>query len=353
MSQPRDRQSNNPGKKSNASSTNVGRYTTTGSRPAGNRPTGSKPNHPVRSKSETERMKAKLAREKKAREAEERARNQRLMLLYSAITIFVILFLWICIANMTSDKDKLRKNGISAYNKYNYEEAISLFQQALDEHQWFTKKMDLDIQMYMADSYMRLCDYNQAKNTFIRIRSINNGAIDSDLLENSIHLADAMIQVDQGNYQTAIYYLEDAVANGNVAMNLYLGGCYGKDGNFNKMIECYEAYTAKYNMNSYIAAQLSTYYLEQEQYAMAKTYIDSGLVVEDHTYLEQVLYNEVAYYELTSDFETAFNKIQSFVAAYPENETGKKEYDYLYSRMKEAADQEKPEEQEAAISESY
>ena len=57
------------------------------------------------------------------------------------------------------------------------------------------------------------------------------------------------------------------------------------------------------------------------------------MALEEDTYRQNLLFDEIAYYEYMQDYDTAFAKAKEFVELYPDNEEGKEEYDFLYTRV--------------------
>ena len=99
-----------------------------------------------------------------------------------------------------------------------------------------------------------------------------------------------------------------------------------------KMLESYEIYLKDNQLNSYLAYQISTYYLETGEIELAKAYIDSGLNADDE-YRDKLLFNDVVYYEKILDFNSALGNAQALKEAYPDVEEYQKEYDFLYTRV--------------------
>lgn len=59
---------------------------------------------------------------------------------------------------------------------------------------------------------------------------------------------------------------------------------------------------------------------------------EKGLALEGDAGKRDLLYNEIVAYEKNLDFESAKSKAAQFVEAYPDDEEGKKEYDFLSTR---------------------
>ncbi len=67
-------------------------------------------------------------------------------------------------------------------------------------------------------------------------------------------------------------------------------------------------------------------------YEAAITAAETGLALEGEEGKRDLLYNEIVAYEKKLDFESAKAKAAEFVEAYPDDEEGRKEYDFLITR---------------------
>lgn len=67
-------------------------------------------------------------------------------------------------------------------------------------------------------------------------------------------------------------------------------------------------------------------------YNTAITAAETGLALEGEDGKRDLLYNEIVAYEKNLDFESAKAKAAQFVEAYPDDEAGRKEYDFLSTR---------------------
>ncbi len=75
--------------------------------------------------------------------------------------------------------------------------------------------------------------------------------------------------------------------------------------------------------------------IETGEYQKALQQIHEGLMTGEGTCSEELRFNEIIVYERQGEFETAIEKMESFIEAYPGNEEAKREYLFLQSRMKE------------------
>lgn len=264
---------------------------------------------------------------------EKRKRRKKFLISYSILLIILVPVMFFILSHMSSDKEDLREKGIVAYKNNSYAEAAELFTASLAEEQWFTKEMDLDTRIYLGDCYMQLNRYQDAYSVYMELKSLNEGNYSEEYLDSLIGVSSAMVDMQNGDYDSASTYLAGAINNGNTAMFLYLGACYSEMGDYENMMDCFGNYLISHDMNTYIAYQYSTYFINAGNYETAKNYIDRGLSAGDDVYLEQVKYNEIVYYEMILDYETAFSKAEAFIGSYPENEAGRNEYEFLNTRV--------------------
>ena len=82
---------------------------------------------------------------------------------------------------------------------------------------------------------------------------------------------------------------------------------------------------------------LALCYLYTGEYQKALQQIHEGLQTSDKTVAEELLFNEILVYERQHDFATALDKIVAFLESYPGNETARREYVFLQSRMDEVS----------------
>ncbi len=270
-----------------------------------------------------------------ARKEKQKSRKRKNTLLTVSRILAITLVIFVIVAyvfyNMSSAKKDKRNEGIEAFENGKYEEAVRLFSESIEESQWFTKDMDIDTYFYLGDAYMRLGKFQEAKETYHYIQAF--GSKETASLANPyLNISDAMTDVMDGKYDMAIEKLKVEVDNGDSVAAMYLGTCYEMLGDNKKMLESYEIYLKDNPVNSYLAYQISTYYLENDNVELAKAYIDNGLEA-DEEYKDKLLFNDIVYYEKNHDFETALSKAETLKNDYPDVEEYKKEYDFLYTRV--------------------
>ncbi|MBR6404190.1 MAG: hypothetical protein IKS48_12455 [Eubacterium sp.] len=260
----------------------------------------------------------------------------KLGFLCGLFTILVVVGTGYIVKNCISDKKAFRNQGIEAFNAGRYDEAVELFNASMDEQQWFTQAMDADTDLYLAATYIRSGRYKDASNIYIKY--VGSGVPGSSISEADIdsfqNLAKALEETKSGNFkETTLPGLQAEYDRGNMSIALYLGAYYQKNADYENMIKCFEDYSNKFGMNTYIAMQLSSYYIEKGDMDSAMIVINQGLSAKDDIFKDRVMFNSVVLAEQNLDYDAALEKAAELIEAYPNNETYQKEYDFLYSRI--------------------
>ena len=278
-------------------------------------------------------LRAKRARAREAR----RRRNIRVFFLCTIFSIIVIISSIVVIAHSISDKKEHRDKGIKAFNESSYEEALKEFSISINTEQWFSSKMDYDTELYIAACYMRQGEYAEASKQYKKLTdeySSSKTSFDRDTIMGMMFLADALEQANTGDISDAtISQLKKEYEAGNVSMSIFLGTSYQQMGNYEEMVNYYTVYADKFGINTYIAYQLSAYYLDIGDIETATDYVNKGMNAEDDLYLDMLQFNDIIITEKNHDYVGALNKARALTEAYPDNETYKREYDFLDSRV--------------------
>ncbi len=278
-------------------------------------------------------LRAKRARAREAR----RRRNIRVFFLCTIFSIIVIISSIVVIAHSISDKKEHRDKGIKAFNESSYEEALKEFNISINTEQWFSSKMDYDTELYIAACYMRQGEYAEASKQYKKLTdeySSSKTSLDRDTIMGMMFLADALEQANTGDIsESTISQLKKEYEAGNVSMSIFLGTSYQQMGNYEEMVNYYTVYADKFGINTYIAYQLSAYYLDIGDIETATDYVNKGMNAEDDLYLDMLQFNDIIITEKNHDYVGALNKARALTEAYPDNETYKREYDFLDSRV--------------------
>lgn len=229
----------------------------------------------------------------------------------------------------TSDKETLRDAGINSLESEDYEAARDYFNKALDEDQWLSDEIDQDIRYYLAQTYMNIGDYEEAVSTY----DIILGNEDNENIQFLRDLANSMISFEAGDYEASLPKICEAVDKGYSELTIYAGSGYGQMGDLENMKKYFDMYLVDHSPNTYLYSQYAVIYMKQNDYETAKIYIDKGYELVDKTYIQDIMYEDIIYYENVNDYDKAFEIAKTYVETYPEDELGKKEYDFLYTRV--------------------
>ena len=93
------------------------------------------------------------------------------------------------------------------------------------------------------------------------------------------------------------------------------------------------SYLSQRPLNTYVAYELSTAYLNEKKYSEAKDMIEKGLASGDSSFIDLLRFNEIVLMEVDGQYEEALNAVEALLKQYPENAAMKKEYDFLYTRV--------------------
>ncbi|MBO5424745.1 MAG: tetratricopeptide repeat protein [Lachnospiraceae bacterium] len=238
-----------------------------------------------------------------------------------------------CLFTFTK-KREYRDKGVEYYNQQNYEEAIKCFEKALDYDQWFSDKLNVDIELHRAESYLKLDDFYSANQVY---RDIYNkysntyyNALDIDYM---IKLTDALILFSEGDYVSSVDTINKAVSDGYSELAIYSAICYEHLCDYENMRVYYDVYIEKIGLNSYVAYKYAQYYILNNDYNNALSYVEQGIALTDTSYLKDLMYLKIVCYMEQGSYDTAFSLAESFVASYPNDTKGEDIYELLYTRV--------------------
>ena len=249
----------------------------------------------------------------------------------ACVTLAVLIVVIFMAAHISGKKSVKRSEGIASFEMGDYEAAKKSFNDSLDEKQWFCEDMDMDTLFYLGETYIRLNDFSSAMSTYQKI-VFEGDDKQKEKAEEYINLTTALMNFADKNYDAAIVSLNAMVKEGNSDMAIYLASCYSELGQYDSMLEAYAVYLKDHPLDSYIAYQLSTYYLENDNLDYALKYITDGIAIEGE-YIDKLYFNEVVYYEKTNDLATAYSKISALCEKHPEVEEYQKEKTFLETRL--------------------
>ena len=112
----------------------------------------------------------KSARKKRSTSKKYRKLKIYYNLIFAVIVIFIVIYGSL---HVFTKKKTFRNEGLDYFDKGEYEAAIECFNKALSINQWFSDSVDVDIEMYKADSYVKLYDFAAAGRVYSSIKSKN------------------------------------------------------------------------------------------------------------------------------------------------------------------------------------
>lgn len=233
-----------------------------------------------------------------------------------------------------TNKRDYRDKGVSYYEQGDYENAIQSFDKALRCKQWFSGKLNVDIELYKADSYIKLTDYDEAGKVYQKITDkYPKRYYDSNEVKFMIKLCEALQMYKNGDYYSPVPYLTEAVEHGYNDMCLNVAYCYEQQNNYDKMIAYYDKHIATVGITGYVAYKYADYYIYTGDYSDALSYVNQGIMLNSEEYMQKLKYLEIICYKGMADFETAYNYALTYNTEYPDDEAGADILAYLDTRV--------------------
>lgn len=272
-----------------------------------------------------------MSRRKRSIFKERRRTNYKLIFAGLLLACVAVLLISYAISAIVSQKDELYDQGVEYYNTGSYQEAIDSFNAALEENQLFSKKKNQNIELYLADSYLKSARYSEASAEYKKlIDSSFTGSNVKDLQE----LATALDDFARGNYGGALDVLLKQ-AETYPELYMYIGTCYAVTDDSENMFASYEKYVQTFGFNSYVYAMYGSYYMNNGDMESSIAYIMNGLDCGDNVYRKELMMLEITYYEKKEDYDKAYELAAQLVADYPDYAAGQKEYTFLSTRKSE------------------
>ena len=134
------------------------------------------------------------------------------------------------------------------------------------------------------------------------------------------------------DYDSAVRELTTAINDGADSAVLLLGKVYIAKEDASSAKSMYQKYleSGENKAKAYNGLALCDIY--DKNYDSALANIEKGLAEHNEEERQELLYNEIVAYEYKLDFETAKEKMASYLQAYPDDEAAIRENDFLQSR---------------------
>lgn len=277
-------------------------------------------------KGSTKKNKAKAKYSKKYR---------KIKLYYNLIfCVLLAVVLIYGILHVFTKKSTYRDEGIKYYESGEYEAAIESFNKALKCKQWFSESVDVDIELYKADSYVKLMDYSTASKVYSSIEAkYPEKYYDREKIDFLIQLTDALYQYKYGDYSSTVVCFNQAVEKGYKEISIYSADCYEKAGEFEKMKNYLDIYTESFGYTPDICYKYAGYYIQLEDYDNALLSIEQGLTYGDSIYTQDFLYAQILCYTKADNYEKAYELASAYTEDYPDDTKGSDIYAYLDTRV--------------------
>lgn len=135
-----------------------------------------------------------------------------------------------------------------------------------------------------------------------------------------------------GNYENARNFLERLKTTTDYGAALYLGRTYEALGDYNYAASIYAGYTEYDQTKAEIYNQLGLCRMQMGEYESALTAFQTAMNIENNEMMQTLKFNEIITYEYMGEFKTASALMNSYLRSYPDDETAKREYQFLQTR---------------------
>lgn len=291
------------------------------------------------------------------------------------------------------NQDAYRQIGLNCMNEGDYDGAVEAFQKALDQSLARIGEVEIDTCYYKAraqylagktadaiETYTALLNYDdknadayylrgelylangqreEAKQDFaaavkndrksyeryVNIAAQLSGAGEQEQADT--YLAEALklggknaadyvwrgrIYLLQGDYDNAKKELEEAEKKESTDVALYLGELYEKTGDSKKAEEYFNSYVKEHETDTQALESLADLAIEKEDYTKAASYLELALKAEQPANEQSLRRKLIQAYEFSGNFASAKEQMESYAAAYPEDEEAVREAEFLQTR---------------------
>ena len=135
-----------------------------------------------------------------------------------------------------------------------------------------------------------------------------------------------------GDYEQARDRLSNLDSATDYGAALYLGRTYEALGDYNYASSIYAGYVENDKDKAEIYNQLGLCRMQMGEYEAARTAFQEAMKIEDNGMMQTLKFNEIVSYEYMKDYKTAAALMDSYLKSYPDDETAKREYEFLRTR---------------------
>ena len=320
--------------------------------------------------------------------------KQKLIHKAAVITLssMLVLSMGACGQTDHTEQDAYRQYGITCLENGKYEEALTAFQNALDQSLGKVGEREIDICFYKAKAQMGSGDTEGALQTYNAIIDYNKDARayylrgnlyfeqgkskeacedyeqamkkspknyelyigiyqsmrDHDMEAEGQKVLNQALEIKGDKPEDALYkgricYLlndtENAISyltkakEGNLSLaSYYLALTYELGGETQKAKDCVQEYLDSGTATSYDLYELGTGEMEKEDYEEALTYFNAALALEEVPNRQSLMKSAIAAYEYSGDFASAKKMMKDYLSKYPSDEDAKRESTFLETR---------------------
>lgn len=286
-----------------------------------------------------------------------------------------------------------RGMGIASMGLTDYASAVEYLEECLSYSDGMVQEMDYDVNYYLAAAHCKNGEYREAEQIYTAILEMKPGEKDAlflrgnarlelgnneaavadfeaamklspndyDMLIDIYEVLEAHGQTEQGQtylqaalekqsgkmsdyargriyyylgeYQQACASLEKAKGEDTAEAYLYLGRSYEATGDYNYAIQnVYNHYLQGHEGNAEIYNQLGLCYMHQGDYEAALAAFQSAMQIPENGMMQTLQFNEIVAYEYLGQYTNAAVLLDNYLKTYPDDETAKREYDFLFTR---------------------
>jgi tetratricopeptide (TPR) repeat protein len=203
------------------------------------------------------------------------------------------------------------------------------YQKGLDD---YDRAIALDINNY--DYYFRKYYILREMGRDVDAKKVLDQAAEIEVKTKADSFSLAKIHFYQGLYDQAFPELSESFANGFVDAYFYIGEIYSYKKDYSTAKYYYEKYIEEGGIDiPEVYNQLASCLIKMEEYEQAIAYLETGIAFAHNDIIRVLLKNEIIVYEKLGDFEKALSKLQSYIAANPNDDDAKREKTFLLSRL--------------------
>ncbi len=286
-----------------------------------------------------------------------------------------------------------RQLGINKMNEGDYEGAVEMFQNALDQSLAVIEDLEIDICYYKAvaqykggdvegafATYNALIEYDKKNADALYLRGTlylqegdsenalkdYEGALEQDtrnialynkiaenlngagLTEDAGEILNQALAVEErdaadyrekgytyyllGQYDSARTYLDRAIEQKDTEAVFYLAKVCEAQGDTEEANQLYETYVESHSDDTETLNALGLARLSEGSYDQALTFFQKALEQESPVNEQELRRNEIIALEYLQDFAQAKEKMETYLADYPDDEAAVREYEFLQSR---------------------